>query len=171
MFRNYKIKRKLSFANPVLDNVYTLNNITFNPKFKVTWDYLGYNYNDLNPRDWKNTLITRINQLSTQIHRVGLRGPANEVWVHKDTCRLFHDSEYFHVNYSVNNLSRVGILCGKYDVKITYNIPPDIIIVRRQLEFNDFLMCVGDPSDDGNYRVPLYDNLSGEIKMENFTMV
>ena len=49
-------------------------------------------------KDWNQTLITKVNQLSAQIHKSTLRGGANFIVVSSEISAIFDDLEYFHVS-------------------------------------------------------------------------
>jgi hypothetical protein len=94
------------------------------------WDYNGWrrmggfstNYTQ---KDWNQTFVTAINQLSAQIHKATLRGGANFVIVSTELSALLYDLEYFHVtdasseqvNYSMG-IERIGSIQGKYQVYV-----------------------------------------------------
>lgn len=94
------------------------------------WDYNGWrrmggfstNYTQ---KDWNQTFLTAINQLSAQIHKATLRGGANFVIVSTELSALLYDLEYFHVtdasseqvNYSMG-IERIGSIQGKYQVYV-----------------------------------------------------
>ena len=94
------------------------------------WDYNGWrrmggfstNYTQ---KDWNQTFVTAINQLSAQIHKATLRGGANFVIVSTELSALLYDLEYFHVtdasseqvNYSMG-IERIGAIQGKYQVYV-----------------------------------------------------
>ena len=94
----------------------------------LRWDYngwkrLGSNAVPYTQKDWNQTLITAINQISAQIHKSTLRGGANFVVVSSEVSAIFDDLEYFHVsnaspeqdNYNMG-IERVGSLSGRYTV-------------------------------------------------------
>lgn len=95
--------------------------------WNLRWDYNGWrrisattNYTQ---KDWNQTLITAINQLSAQIHKSTLRGGANWIVVSSEVSAIFDDLEYFHVSnaspeqdqYNMG-IERVGTLAGRYQV-------------------------------------------------------
>ena len=68
----------------------------------LRWDYDGWkrlpNNNGYTQKDWNQTLITAINQISAQIHKSTLRGGANFVVVSSEVSAVMDDLEYFHVS-------------------------------------------------------------------------
>jgi hypothetical protein len=69
--------------------------------------------------------MTKINQLSAQIHKTTLRGGANFVVVSTEISAVLNDLEYFHVTdanaeavqYSMG-IEKVGSLQGRYQVYV-----------------------------------------------------
>lgn len=98
--------------------------------WQLRWDYNGWrrmggfstNYTQ---KDWNQTFITKINQISAQIHKATLRGGANFIIVSTELSALLYDLEYFHVtdanseqtSYSMG-IERIGSLQGKYQVYV-----------------------------------------------------
>ena len=94
----------------------------------LRWDVNGWrrqagfstNYTQ---KDWNNELITRINQISAQIHKSTLRGGANFVVVSSEISAVFDNLEYFHVSdasaesdqYNMG-IERIGALQNRYQV-------------------------------------------------------
>jgi hypothetical protein len=73
--------------------------------WNLRWDYNGWRRGTTaNPltqytqKDWNQTLITAINQISAQIHKSTLRGGANWIVVSSEISAIFDDLEYFHVS-------------------------------------------------------------------------
>jgi len=95
--------------------------------WNLRWDYNGWRRLSLTTsytqKDWNQTLITAINQLSAQIHKSTLRGGANWIVVSSEVSAIFDDLEYFHVSnaspeqdqYNMG-IERVGTLAGRYQV-------------------------------------------------------
>jgi len=96
--------------------------------WNLRWDYngwkrLGGNAIPYTQKDWNQTLITAINQISAQIHKSTLRGGANWIVVSSEISAIFDDLEYFHVSnaspeqdqYNMG-IERVGTLAGRYQV-------------------------------------------------------
>jgi hypothetical protein len=72
-------------------------------------------------KEWNQTLITKVNQTSAQIHKSTLRGGANFIVVSSEISAIFDDLEYFHVSdanpeqdsYNMG-IERIGSLSGRY---------------------------------------------------------
>lgn len=92
------------------------------------WDYSGWRKaslaaNAYTQKDWNQTLITKVNQISAQIHKSTLRGGANFIVVSSEISAIFDDLEYFHVSdaspeqdqYNMG-IERIGSLGGRYQV-------------------------------------------------------
>jgi hypothetical protein len=95
--------------------------------WQLRWDYNGWkrlpNNNGYTQKDWNQTLMTAINQISAQIHKSTLRGGANFVVVSSEVSAVLDDLEYFHVSNAAPEqdqynmgIERVGSLSGRYTV-------------------------------------------------------
>ena len=96
--------------------------------WNLRWDYngwkrLGTNAVPYTQKDWNQTLITAINQISAQIHKSTLRGGANWIVVSSEISAIFDDLEYFHVSNAAPEqdqynmgIERIGTLAGRYQV-------------------------------------------------------
>ena len=96
--------------------------------WNLRWDYngwkrLGGSAVPYTQKDWTQTLITAINQISAQIHKSTLRGGANWIVVSSEISAIFDDLEYFHVSNAAPEqdqynmgIERVGTLAGRYQV-------------------------------------------------------
>ena len=95
---------------------------------QLRWDYNGWRKSSnvataYTQKDWNQTLITKVNQISAQIHKSTLRGGANFVVVSSEISAIFDDLEYFHVSdaspeqdqYNMG-IERIGSLSGRYQV-------------------------------------------------------
>lgn len=96
--------------------------------WQLRWDYNGWRKastaaSPYTQKDWNQTLITRVNQISAQIHKATLRGGANFIVVSSELSAIFDDLEYFHVSdaspeqdqYNMG-IEKVGSLSGRYQV-------------------------------------------------------
>jgi hypothetical protein len=96
--------------------------------WQARWDYMGWRKaslaaNAYTQKDWNQTLITKVNQISAQIHKTTLRGGANFIVVSSEISAIFDDLEYFHVSdaspeqdqYNMG-IERIGSLGGRYQV-------------------------------------------------------
>ena len=107
-----------------------LRDLRSSSPWQLRWDYNGWrrqmafstNYTQ---KDWNQTFMTLINQISAQIHKATLRGGANFVVVSTEISAMLNDLEYFHVtdanaeavNYSLG-IEKIGALQGRYTVYV-----------------------------------------------------
>ena len=111
--------------------------------FEARWDYAGLR-NNANffgtQKDWNQTLITRINELSAQIHKATLRGGANWVICSAEAGAIFDDLEYFHVDSSASpetekynlGVEKMGNLGNRYVVYKDPYMPANIILLGHK---------------------------------------
>jgi len=115
--------------------------------WNLKWDYNEWKYGGANnatlqgytQKDWNQTLITKINQLSAQIHKTTLRGGANWIVVSSEVSAVFDDLEYFHVSnagaeqdqYNMG-IEKVGTLAGRYQVYRDPYFPAGKILVGHK---------------------------------------
>jgi hypothetical protein len=111
----------------------------------LRWDYNGWKRlsssgtTPYTQKDWNQTLITAINQLSAQIHKSTLRGGANWIVVSSEVSAIFDDLEYFHVSnaspdqdqYNMG-IERVGTLAGRYQVYRDPYFPPNQVLIGHK---------------------------------------
>lgn len=112
--------------------------------WQLKWDYNGWrrtkvvstNYTQ---KDWNQTLMTKINQVSAQIHKATLRGGANFIVVSSELSAVLNDLEYFHVTdanseaytYSMG-IEKLGSLQGRYDVFVDPYSPHNSLIMGHK---------------------------------------
>jgi len=110
--------------------------------WNLRWDYNGWKRLgngtgavSYTQKDWNQTLITAINQLSAQIHKSTLRGGANWIVVSSEVSAIFDDLEYFHVSNAAPEqdqynmgIERVGTLAGRYQVYRDPYFPPNQVL-------------------------------------------
>jgi hypothetical protein len=93
----------------------------------LRWDYNGWKRlpqsTSYTQKEWNQTLVTAVNQISAQIHKSTLRGGANWVVVSSEVSAVFDDLEYFHVSNAAPEqdqynmgIERVGSLQGRYTI-------------------------------------------------------
>jgi hypothetical protein len=111
--------------------------------WQLRWDYNGWkrlpNNNGYTQKDWNQTLVTAINQISAQIHKSTLRGGANFIVVSSEVSAIFDDLEYFHVsnaspeqdNYNMG-IERVGSLSGRYTVYRDPYAPANSVLIGHK---------------------------------------
>ena len=114
--------------------------------WSLRWDYNGWKraaagggFNAYTQKEWNQTLITKINQLSAQIHKSTLRGGANFVVVSSEASAIFDDLEYFHVSNAAPEqdqynmgIEKIGSLGGRYTVYRDPYAPANSIIVGHK---------------------------------------
>ena len=112
--------------------------------WQLRWDYNGWrrqagfstNYTQ---KDWNQTFMTKMNQISAQIHKSTLRGGASFAVVSTEISAMHNDLEYFHVtdanaeatSYSMG-IEKVGALQGRYQVYVDPYSPPESCIIGHK---------------------------------------
>jgi len=114
--------------------------------WQLRWDYNGWKranngggFNAYTQKEWNQTLITRVNQISAQIHKATLRGGANFIVVSSEVSAIFDDLEYFHVSnaspeqdqYNMG-IEKIGSLGGRYTVYRDPYAPANSIIIGHK---------------------------------------
>ena len=163
---------------------------------KLTWDY---NYPKINgifnyQKDWNQTLITRINQMSAMIFQKTHRGGANKIKINSALLLLLEDLEYFKIDD--NNEMFLG---GRYHITIDDSLPKNIVFLSHETQDildakeNNIVFCLRNIKkensefyeltfsmlriDSDEYNQALNDpnctlltdeNLSGEIEILNY---
>jgi len=111
--------------------------------FRARWDYNGLSSNANffgTQKDWNQTLITRINELSAQIHKATLRGGANWIVCSAEAGAIFDDLEYFHVDGSAApesekynlGVEKIGNLGSRYVVYKDPYLPTNIVLLGHK---------------------------------------
>lgn len=110
------------------------------------WDWNEWRYGNngsafagYTQKDWNQTLIMKLNQLSAQIHKSTLRGGANWIVVSSEVSAVFDDLEYFHVSnaspeqdqYNMG-IERIGTLQGRYQVYRDPYFPANKILIGHK---------------------------------------
>jgi Major capsid protein Gp23 len=111
------------------------------------WDYNGWKYGGTSgatlqgytQKDWNQTLITKVNQISAQIHKTTLRGGANWIVVSSEVSAVFDDLEYFHVSNAAPEqdsynmgIEKIGSLAGRYQVYRDPYFPASKILIGHK---------------------------------------
>jgi hypothetical protein len=115
--------------------------------WKAKWDYNGWKYGGTSgatlqgytQKDWNQTLVTKINQISAQIHKTTLRGGANWIVVSSEVSAVFDDLEYFHVSnaepeqdqYNMG-IEKIGSVAGRYQVYRDPYFPAGKILIGHK---------------------------------------
>jgi hypothetical protein len=111
--------------------------------WNLRWDYNGWKRlsqtTSYTQKDWNQTLITAINQVSAQIHKSTLRGGANWIVVSSEISAIFDDLEYFHVSNAAPEqdqynmgIERVGTLSGRYQVYRDPYFPANTVLLGHK---------------------------------------
>ena len=117
--------------------------------WRMQWDYSGSRLQGqgglstsngfYTQKDWNQTLITAINQVSAQIHKATLRGGANWIVVSAEISAILDDLEYFHVSNAAPEqdkynmgIERIGSLGGRYQVYRDPYFPADTILMGHK---------------------------------------
>jgi hypothetical protein len=111
------------------------------------WDYNEWKYGatggtpfmGYTQKDWNQTLVTKINQISAQIHKTTLRGGANWIVVSSEVSAVFDDLEYFHVSNAAPEqdqynmgIEKIGSLAGRYQVYRDPYLPAGKIVIGHK---------------------------------------
>lgn len=116
--------------------------------WRLSWDYAGKTGRGIDTqnagafytqKEWNQTLITAINQVSAQIHKATLRGGANWIVCSAEVSAIFDDLEYFHVSNAAPEqdkfnmgIERIGSLSGRYQVYRDPYFPADTILMGHK---------------------------------------
>ena len=107
------------------------------------WDYNGIRRQTQayygTQKDWNQTLVTKINQISAQIHKSTLRGGASWIVVSPEVSAVFDDLEYFHVSnaspeqdkYNMG-IEKIGTLSGRYLVYRDPYSPANTVLIGHK---------------------------------------
>ena len=122
-----------------------LRDLRVGAAWQLRWDYNGWKrtanggFNAYTQKEWNQTLITKVNQVSAQIHKSTLRGGANFVVVSSEVSAIFDDLEYFHVSNAAPEqdqynmgIEKVGSLGGRYTVYRDPYAPANSIIIGHK---------------------------------------
>ena len=107
------------------------------------WDYNGLRKTTNGyygtQKDWNQTLLTKINQISAQIHKSTLRGGASWVVVSPEVSAVFDDLEYFHVSNAAPEedkynmgIEKVGVLGARYLVYRDPYAPANTVLIGHK---------------------------------------
>lgn len=126
-------------------------NLLKDVNFECSWDY-KYPQNNANfygkQEDWNQTLLTKINQVSAEIHKSNWNGGADAICVNESIFGIIKTLEYFD-----EKTMKIG---SRFDVIVTNEITSDSIFVYSRQE--------------KNIKSPAKKNInSGIIKILNFS--
>ena len=116
--------------------------------WRLAWDYKGKTGRGIDTsneaafytqKEWNQTLVTAINQVSAQIHKATLRGGANFIVCSAEVSAIMDDLEYFHVSNAAPEqdkynmgIERIGALQGRYQVYRDPYFPADTILLGHK---------------------------------------
>jgi hypothetical protein len=111
--------------------------------WSTKWDYNGLRRQSSvyygTQKDYNQTLITKINQISAQIHKSTLRGGANWLVVSPEVSAVFDDLTYFHVSNAAPEqdkynmgIEKIGVLQGRYQVYRDPYAPASSILIGKK---------------------------------------
>jgi hypothetical protein len=116
--------------------------------WRLSWDHAGKTGRGIDTqnsaafytqKEWNQTLVTAINQVSAQIHKATLRGGANFIVCSAEISAIFDDLEYFHVSNAAPEqdkynmgIERIGSLSGRYQVYRDPYFPADTILMGHK---------------------------------------
>ena len=113
--------------------------------WNLRWDYNGWKrfgtqgQAPYTQKDWNQTLITAVNQLSAQIHKSTLRGGANWIVCSSEVSAIFDDLEYFHVSNAAADqdqynmgIEKIGTLSGRFTVYRDPYFPANQVLVGHK---------------------------------------
>ena len=110
----------------------------------LRWDYNGWKrfsagQAPYTQKDWNQTLITTINQISAQIHKSTLRGGANWIVCSSEVSAIFDDLEYFHVSNAAPEqdqynmgIEKIGTLSGRFTVYRDPYFPANQVLIGHK---------------------------------------
>jgi len=112
--------------------------------WNLRWDYNGWKrfsagQAPYTQKDWNQTLITTINQISAQIHKSTLRGGANWIVCSSEVSAIFDDLEYFHVSNAAPEqdqynmgIEKIGTLSGRFTVYRDPYFPANQVLIGHK---------------------------------------
>lgn len=100
--------------------------------WNLSWDYSAWKENPKSApymqKDWNQTLVTRINQVSAQIFKASYRGGADTIHIHSDLLPIIQTLEFFN--------EQEMKLSGRYDVVIDDSLNKTRLYVSAQKIIN-----------------------------------
>ena len=121
-----------------------LKDLRASASWTIRWDYNGWKrfsagQAPYTQKDWNQTLITAINQISAQIHKSTLRGGANWIVCSSEASAIFDDLEYFHVSNAAPDqdqynmgIEKIGTLSGRYTVYRDPYFPASKVLIGHK---------------------------------------
>lgn len=110
--------------------------------WQARWNWTGWKKQGsqkYTQKEWNQTLVTKINQVSAQIHKSTLRGGANFIVVSTEVSAIFDDLENFMVSSAAPaddkynlGIRRVGTLSGRFTVYVDPYSPANQILIGHK---------------------------------------
>jgi hypothetical protein len=115
--------------------------------YKNNWDYLGYKeyenipYYDRPDGPWHNTLVTKINHISNQIHMKTRMGGGNVLKVNKKIFGLLKTLKYFKSNYELG-----CYMVGHYKIVLDESLDDAVYVIyesehTKKLKEQNLIEC------------------------------
>lgn len=116
-------------------------------KWKDTWDYLGWQDRNTvaevwTQSDWNQTLLTKLNQVSINIHKATYRGGANVIKMHPKAYTIIKKLDYYHLHGNTLGSRYRVIVDEKLPLDKIYLIYEDEILKKIQAKDPNMTMCV-----------------------------
>ncbi len=116
--------------------------------WRSRWNYNGWKNTGSQKytiKEWNQTLITKINQVSAQIHKSTLRGGANFIVVSTEASAILDDLDVFmpsghdlEANQYNLGMKQIGTVSGRYKVYVDpYSQPGDVLIGHKGTSLMD----------------------------------
>jgi hypothetical protein len=127
-------------------------------KWKLKWDYKGL-LNvppdmDITQKDWNQTLITKVNQISAQINMSSLLGLADTIQTHSKYFPIFSNFVYYD--------SETNKISNRYDIVVDDSTPDNMVYIYALHIFNKNV------EDDDYPKDYTLDKAKGSIEIINY---
>ena len=90
----------------------------------LDWDYsYGSGILGIGSKDWNQTLVTRINQVSKVLHESNLKGGADKIIITPRVLEIFKTLEY------VRLIDDRYVLSGRYEINVDETSEPNSVFI------------------------------------------
>jgi hypothetical protein len=118
--------------------------------YNFEWDYEGWrklgHSSPFTQKDWNQTLITRINQVSNNIHKASLRGGGDRIRCNKKSNKLLKTLEYYNQGKDSANIN------NRYLIEIDELVKDnEIYIYSSKITEKPFLIPKIKETEDSGY--------------------
>ena len=93
--------------------------------FRLRWDYNGWRKAAFRQTDWNQTLTTKINEISAQIHKSTLNGGADMLVISSEILSILKDNEY--IRFEGDRI----FLSSRYEIIVNKHLAPHDMIVCK----------------------------------------